>query len=375
MKENEFLKKLLYKIFHDCYEFQECNTDFCRFQASMRDQITRQLKDRFYLFLASKGCVRRHFSIEKASDYLAYILTNADEFENFYQSLSDDYSCRLLIDLLAYKVLGPQHVRLPINSKEYWRKRESIDNDFLKERHTIKTQAWPGVLNQYQFNGLKGLMNIHSVSLGILLMFVYELYAYQRNGKTIKVEPGDVVLDAGGCWGDSALYFADRVGPKGKIYCFEFVLENLNVLRRNLDLNRHISDVISVVSMALWNKSGEKISYGDVGPGTSLEKKRGGQQLQVSTISIDDFVKERRLKRVDFIKMDIEGSELKALKGAVDAIRSFRPKLAIALYHKKEDFITIPKYLVGLDVKYDFFIDHITIYGEETVLFASPRPD
>ena len=375
MKDNEFLKKLLYRVLHDCYEFQNNNIDFCRFQASMRGQVTRQLKDRFYLLLASKGYVGRHFSIEKASDYLAYILTHADEFENFYQLLSDEYSCQLLIDLLAYKVIGPQHVKLPINSKEYWKKRKSIDNDFLKERHTIKTQVWPGVLNQYQFNGRKGIINIHSVSLGILSIFVYEHYAYKRNGKTIEAEPGDVVLDAGSCWGDSALYFADRVGPKGKIYCFEFVLENLNILQKNLDLNRHTFDVISVVPVALWNKSGETLRYSDAGPGTSLEKKRGGQQLQVSTVSIDDFVRERRLKRVDFIKMDIEGSELKALQGGVDTIRNFRPKLAISLYHKKEDFVTIPKYLLDLDVKYDFFIDHTTIYQEETVLFARPGPD
>ena len=142
-----------------------------------------------------------------------------------------------------------------------------------------------------------------------------------------------------------------------------------------MDLNRHTFDVISVVPVALWNKSGETLRYSDAGPGTSLEKKRGGQQLQVSTVSIDDFVRERRLKRVDFIKMDIEGSELKALQGGVDTIRNFRPKLAISLYHKKEDFVTIPKYLLDLDVKYDFFIDHTTIYQEETVLFARPGPD
>jgi hypothetical protein len=46
--------------------------------------------------------------------------------------------------------------------------------------------------------------------------------------------------------------------------------------------------------------------------------------------------------------------------------------LAISVYHKDDDFISIPNYLRNLDLGYEFFLDHFTIYGEETVLFASP---
>jgi hypothetical protein len=81
------------------------------------------------------------------------------------------------------------------------------------------------------------------------------------------------------------------------------------------------------------------------------------------------------LPRVDFIKMDIEGSELNALRGAEGTILGFKPKLAISIYHRDSDFIEIPNYLRKLDVGYEFFLDHFTVYGEETILFAAPKAD
>ena len=78
------------------------------------------------------------------------------------------------------------------------------------------------------------------------------------------------------------------------------------------------------------------------------------------------------LPRVDFIKMDIEGAEIHALKGAEKTLRQFHPKVAISLYHSLEDFKTIPRYLDSLGLKYKFYLDHHTIYENETVLFGIP---
>jgi hypothetical protein len=80
------------------------------------------------------------------------------------------------------------------------------------------------------------------------------------------------------------------------------------------------------------------------------------------------------LPKVDFIKMDIEGAELNALQGAEQSLRAFRPSLAISVYHRDDDWVTIPDYLDSLDLGYEFFLDHFTIYESETVLFArSPQ--
>ena len=85
---------------------------------------------------------------------------------------------------------------------------------------------------------------------------------------------------------------------------------------------------------------------------------------------IDTLVNHGIIERVDFIKMDIEGSEYDALKGAVSTIKKFQPKLAISLYHINDDFHRIPILLKNCNPNYKFRLGHYTIHGEETVLYA-----
>jgi hypothetical protein len=92
--------------------------------------------------------------------------------------------------------------------------------------------------------------------------------------------------------------------------------------------------------------------------------------VKVRTLSIDDLVEREKLDHLDFIKMDIEGSELAALMGAEQSIRRFRPKLAICVYHRLRDFWEIPQWIDGLGLGYRFHLRHFTIHLEETVLFA-----
>lgn len=93
----------------------------------------------------------------------------------------------------------------------------------------------------------------------------------------------------------------------------------------------------------------------------------------IKTKSIDDLVKEEGLEKVDFIKMDIEGSELVALKGAKRTICQYKPNLAICIYHKIEDFYMIPKYIKQIVPEYKLYVKHHTDREWETVLYASVR--
>jgi UDP-3-O-acyl-N-acetylglucosamine deacetylase len=65
-------------------------------------------------------------------------------------------------------------------------------------------------------------------------------------------------------------------------------------------------------------------------------------QVQVPLTTIDKLVAELNLPRVDFIKMDIEGAEVPAMRGAHDTIKRFKPRMAIATEHKPDDEYTIP---------------------------------
>ena len=98
----------------------------------------------------------------------------------------------------------------------------------------------------------------------------------------------------------------------------------------------------------------------------------GDDGTKISVTSIDTVCKN---ENVSYIKMDIEGSELEALKGAKATIERCKPKLAICVYHKKEDLITIPQYIrsgtsVGKD--YKFYLRYHGVTPCELVLYAIP---
>jgi hypothetical protein len=78
-------------------------------------------------------------------------------------------------------------------------------------------------------------------------------------------------------------------------------------------------------------------------------------------------------EEVSFIKMDIEGWELKALSGCKDHIINDKPKLAIAVYHNSNDFHQIPNYILSLNPDYDLYLRHYTEGWSETVMYFVPK--
>lgn len=291
-----------------------------------------------------------------------------------YGILSDEPSRQLLIKLMAYRILGHRKVKLPRNTPKYW-------ND-IQSMLDLRTQAPPfpikfmdAKLAVYDLRPLGYELTCHATPPGLACAVVQKQYEYHQNDVHCKAEPGDVVIDAGGCWGETTMYFAHEVGPTGCVVAFEFIPSNLAVFHRNEELNPPLKERIRLVERPIWSSSGRKLYYVDWGPGSRITDdihKYHSWEGMVETATIDETLEEQRLARVDFIKMDVEGAELDALRGGEASIRKNRPKLAISLYHNPEDIETIPRYLAGLDLGYRFYLDHHTIYRNETVLFAVP---
>ena len=200
----------------------------------------------------------------------------------------------------------------------------------------------------------------------------FDLEQYRCPGPPeVAARPGDIVIDGGGYWGDTALYFAHLVGPTGHVVSYEFEPSNLEALHYNLRLNPQLAHRIDVVSSALWDGAGEEVNIHPLGPGTSI---RSDGEARASTDTIDALVARGGVERVDFIKLDIEGAELNALRGAQATLRRFRPRLAIAAYHKPDDLAAIPSIWPASRAATHFQLGHITMHGEETVLFAIADP-
>lgn len=92
----------------------------------------------------------------------------------------------------------------------------------------------------------------------------------------------------------------------------------------------------------------------------------------VHTVKLDDFVRDTI---VGFIKLDIEGLELEALKGAKETIQRDRPFLAVCVYHRRGDTITIMDYLLSTVPEYRFWLRHHSSSTCETVLYAAVQDE
>lgn len=166
------------------------------------------------------------------------------------------------------------------------------------------------------------------------------------------IEEDDVVLDLGANIG----LFTKFAGTKtsGKIYAFEPVEETRRILKENVkDLEN-----VELVPYAV-GRTQETIyintSYLEDNSGAINMNVRDNQSGQkVDIISLDEFVEKNNIKKIDFIKSDIEGEERNALAGARNILKTMAPKLSICEYHYPDDpqileFIikdANPKYIV-----------------------------
>lgn len=323
------------------------------------------------LKLLIKKFLERDFTYSTTSSRLAIIKDNSERFQWLYEHLDDDESKSLLISVLAYRVLGYKYVKLFLNTPEYWEKASEVDALTL-EADKIDLgfrdwQAWRLNLVRLGYP-----IELFIRPSGVMTQFILQQYRCITERSAIEVKEGDYVIDAGGCYGDSALYFCNKAGDKGHIFSFEFLPENLKVFNRNLSLNPTLSGRIHIIRKPLWSNSNKDLYILANGPATKVvEKSSDSSAKHIKTTSIDSFVRHNNIPHIDFIKMDIEGSELEALKGAEQTINQHKPKLAIAVYHQLKDFWEIPQWIDSLKLGYTFRLRHFTIHSSETVLFAA----
>ena len=125
-----------------------------------------------------------------------------------------------------------------------------------------------------------------------------------------------------------------------------------------------------VLAYGVWDKKDTQSFYVDGSSSimSCLVQETGAQQITISLEKIDNLP---ACGEMTFLKMDIEGAELNALKGAEQTIRRQRPKLAICIYHSDVDMLEIPLWVARLNMGYKLYVRH---HGDgnliETVLYA-----
>ncbi len=175
-------------------------------------------------------------------------------------------------------------------------------------------------------------------------------------------ENGDIVIDAGvGAFNGKAmapfLDYAEMVGAKGFVYGFEPVPQYAKEIEQNIKVDGYKN--AKIYPYGVWSENTTMDLYlGELASSLVLPCYDNPPTVKVKLVSLDSFVEENNIKKVDLIKMDIEGAEAEALKGAENIIRQHKPKLVLAIYHKPDDFFNIIAYLNSLNPNYSYYLEN-----------------
>lgn len=193
---------------------------------------------------------------------------------------------------------------------------------------------------------------------------VYREGAAQYFDPCLPLNDKEVFVDGGAFTGDTAAEFIRRTGGRYR-HIFEFEPEEANVKAIGENLRPYQN--ITVINKGLWDR--ETTLRFNAGGGAASCVSRSGE-TSIPVTRVDALLPTGYIPT--FIKMDIEGSELMALRGAAQTIRAYKPKLAVCIYHRPMDIVEIPTLVCRLNPDYIFCLRQYApgFSWAETVLYA-----
>ncbi len=178
----------------------------------------------------------------------------------------------------------------------------------------------------------------------------------------------EVLVDLGAYTGDSIIDYISTYGENSykNIYCYDITDETFAILKDNLSKYKNIiykkKAVSDKVDTLYLEKNIESASANKV-------SNKGDIPLDTTTLDID--IEEK----ITMIKMDIEGSEEKAILGSINHIKNDNPKLLISVYHNNDHLWKIQKLINEINTNYNYYLRCYgnCIYPTEIILFAIPK--
>ncbi len=210
----------------------------------------------------------------------------------------------------------------------------------------------------------KGIPYYHTKYFLGLISLTKKFFGYLKN---YQLKEGDIVMDVGAYEGEFTILASKLVGDTGKVISIEPIKESYQKLLKNIELNG-LTNVIPL-KIALWDKHKKiKMAY-DFGASHISDEK--GEEIEA--YMLDNLINKMKLKRINFLKADIGGVEIKMLEGAKKALMNKCIKnFAIASYHLidgKKTFISLGRTFRKFDylVKTGFK-SHLTTYARSKSL-------
>ncbi len=147
----------------------------------------------------------------------------------------------------------------------------------------------------------------------------------------------NIVLDIGAHIGLFSIVAAQIVGSGGKVYAFEPTPKTNALLNKTVNINKQ-QQVIEIRTEAMGAQPGKTVFFisdreGDNGNSlVSYKEDRKINGIDITVQSIDNFVKEKKLQKINFIKIDVEGAEFDVLHGAVETFNKFKPACILSIH-------------------------------------------
>ena len=173
--------------------------------------------------------------------------------------------------------------------------------------------------------------------------------------------PNEVFVDGGAFDGDSFRRFVAMAPGFRKAYLFEPDGEICRRAEKTLGSDPRVA----ICNYGLWSSMRE-LRFSSTGGMDGAICEEG--EIRVPVVSIDDFISDT----VTHIKLDVEGAEEEALRGASRTIGGSRPRMAIALYHRAADLWCLPAQIEALGGRYAYSIRHYSQTVDDTIVYALP---
>ena len=197
------------------------------------------------------------------------------------------------------------------------------------------------------------------------------LNRYKVLEEIFDIKEGDTVIDGGSYKGDMALYFSKKVGTDGRVYAFEPIFDNFKVLI-NFCINNNLTNVIPYqLALSDENKKvqfymSEYTNAGSILP--EFRKVNPDDFLFTRTASVDTLIKKHKMEsKIDYVWTNIEGAELKAIKGMKQMLKDNDCQLCIST-HRISDTYTNTEDVEKLLQSYGYGTERIK--GHEFWIYA-----
>jgi len=183
----------------------------------------------------------------------------------------------------------------------------------------------------------------------------------------VKPKQGDTIIDGGAWTGDTAEAIGRTLDGKCNIYSFEPEEHSYRNLQEKI-VSENLLDCAYPVNLGLWSET-TTLRFDTSRKHSSQHKVSESGACQIRVTSIDEFALDRNIE-IDLIKMDIEGSEIEALRGARETIQTFGPRLQICSYHNFDDLWEIPILIKELFPDYRLYLGHHSQNLFDTIVYA-----